>query len=55
MLLMYFFDASLRVMYTFWWHSQEIVASWPKIFYFSYMDEIRYFGGKPPFPILPST
>mmetsp|Transcript_35126 Transcript_35126/g.75854 ORF Transcript_35126/g.75854 Transcript_35126/m.75854 type:complete len:462 (+) Transcript_35126:33-1418(+) len=33
------------VVYTFWWHSDEITASWPKAFNFAYMDEIRYFGG----------
>lgn len=33
------------VMYTFWWHTDGIMSSWPNIFNFSYMDEIRYFGG----------
>lgn len=33
------------VMYTFCWHTDEIISSWPNVFNFTYMDEIRYFGG----------
>lgn len=33
------------VMYTFWWHTDEITIRWPTIFNFSYVDEINYFGG----------
>ena len=34
------------VMYTFMWHSDAILESWPKVFSFdSYIHDIRYFGG----------
>lgn len=34
------------VMYTFMWNTDEISASWPRVFNISsYIDQIRYYGG----------
>lgn len=33
------------VMYASIWHTDAIIEAWPGVFNFSYMDEIRYFGG----------
>ena len=31
------------VMYTFMWHSKDIIAAWPDVFQLTYMEEIHYF------------
>ena len=33
------------VVYTFKWHSEAIVAAWPNVFHFSYIDNLVYYDG----------